>query len=241
MKKIGMFVTVEGPDGAGKTTALTSIKEGYEALGYSVYMTREPGGTLNGERLREIVINPTPGDPVDAIAEFLIMSASRHIHTKNFVIPKLKEGHIVLSSRYFDSSRVLQGLVRGIGEYVHEFSKLEGNKYLGVRPDVTFFLNASSSVCLQRVTSRKEALDKLDVDFTNPELNIGKIWESYFKIVSNHPCVAMGSKKIKTIDAEQSIANVRLDILDAVHSTVATFVDRPSLHRSFLEEAVLYI
>jgi thymidylate kinase len=151
------------------------------------------------------------------------------------VVPKLREGMVVISSRYFDSSRVLQGMVRGIGEYVENFARIEQNQYLHCRPDVTYFLDASSSTCLQRVTLREEAPDKLDKDFTNPSINIGKVWKDYFSTVLYHPSVMHGSKKIKFINAEQAIELVQADLLDCVESTLHTFNDRAALHKSFLQ------
>ena len=110
----GLFIVVEGGDGAGKTTQLTLLNEALSARGYRVITTREPGGTEIGEKLRALVLEAGQGT-IDDRTEALIFAASRAAHASQLIRPALAEGAIVLSDRYIDSSAAYQGVGRDLG------------------------------------------------------------------------------------------------------------------------------
>ena len=111
----GLFIVLEGGDGAGKTTQLARLQAALEAQGYTVIATREPGGTPLGEALRELVLKHGSSE-VDARAEALIFAASRAAHAAQKIRPALAAGAVVLSDRYLDSSAAYQGIGRNLGK-----------------------------------------------------------------------------------------------------------------------------
>jgi dTMP kinase len=112
----GLFVVFEGGDGSGKSTQLTLLREHLEGLGLPVVVTREPGGTSAGERIREILLDPATVGLSDR-AEALLYAAARAQHVAQVIEPALAEGKVVLCDRFIDSSIVYQGAGRGLGEY----------------------------------------------------------------------------------------------------------------------------
>jgi dTMP kinase len=112
----GLFVVFEGGDGSGKSTQLTLLREHLERLGLPVVVTREPGGTTTGERIREVLLDPATTD-LDDRAEALLYAAARAQHVSEVIEPALAEGKVVLCDRFIDSSIVYQGAGRGLGEY----------------------------------------------------------------------------------------------------------------------------
>jgi len=112
----GLFVVFEGGDGSGKSTQLTLLRDHLEELGLPVVVTREPGGTSTGERIREVLLDPATVD-LDDRAEALLYAAARAQHVAEVIEPALAEGKVVLCDRFIDSSIVYQGAGRGLGEY----------------------------------------------------------------------------------------------------------------------------
>jgi dTMP kinase len=112
----GLFVAFEGGDGSGKSTQLSLLREHLEGLGLDVVVTREPGGTAVGERIREVLLDPATTD-LNARAEALLYAAARAQHVAEVIEPALAEGKVVLCDRFIDSSIVYQGAGRGLGEF----------------------------------------------------------------------------------------------------------------------------
>ena len=133
----GLFITMEGTDGAGKTTQINRLAQYFEDKGYKVICTREPGGTPISEKIREIIIDKNNTEMTD-MTEALLYAAARAQHTQEVILPALKEGDIVISDRFVDSSVVYQGFARSIGERLIK----NINKYAvgDLEPDITFFL-----------------------------------------------------------------------------------------------------
>ncbi len=110
----GLFITVEGGEGAGKTTVLDRLEEELIGRGYDILRTREPGGIPIAERIREVLLNPEHKD-MDSRTEALLYAAARRQHLVEKVIPALEAGQVVLCDRFIDSSLAYQGYARGIG------------------------------------------------------------------------------------------------------------------------------
>ncbi|NYE96262.1 dTMP kinase [Psychromicrobium silvestre] len=111
----GLFIALEGGDGAGKSTQANLLAQALQSSGYRVVRTREPGGTEVGEKLRSIVLDHGQGE-IDARTEALIFAASRAAHAEQLIRPALAEGKIVITDRYIDSSVAYQGAGRELGE-----------------------------------------------------------------------------------------------------------------------------
>jgi dTMP kinase len=139
----GLFVTLEGIDRSGKTTQARLL---CEALGERALAVREPGGTAVGERVRELVKDPSI--PVDGRTEALLFAAARSELVSEVIEPALRDGKIVISDRFLDSSLAYQGSARGLG--VEEIERVNEFATAGVRPDVTILLDLPPAVAAER-------------------------------------------------------------------------------------------
>lgn len=120
---MGLFISMEGPDGSGKTLQMDLLQKELEKQGYSVLRTREPGGTPIGERIRKLLLDPECRE-MSAQTEALLYAAARAQHVSQKIVPALREGKIVLCDRFVDSSLVYQGIGRGLGvEQIRELNR----------------------------------------------------------------------------------------------------------------------
>jgi dTMP kinase len=151
----GFFITFEGPEGAGKTTQIGLLENVLRGRGFAVTVTREPGGTLLGERLRELIKHFDGPEGVAPEAELLMFGASRAQHLRLLIQPHLAAGGIVLCDRFADSTTVYQGLARGLDrsfiEAMHRFTV--GERW----PDLTFLLDLEVDAGLERARQRRLA------------------------------------------------------------------------------------
>ena len=113
---MGLFIVMEGPDGSGKTTQINLLKEYLEEAGYECLITREPGGTVIGEEVRQLILNPEHKE-MSPVTEMLLYAASRAQLVHEVIGPALEEGKIVISDRFVDSSIVYQGIAGGIEKF----------------------------------------------------------------------------------------------------------------------------
>ena len=151
--KHGFFITLEGNDGAGKTTVALGLKEALEKRGYKVVYTREPGGSKIAERIRDILLNDTQ-EAMDGRTEALLFAASRRQHLKQIVMPALEENKIVLCDRFVDSSLAYQGVARGLG--LEEVWKINQFAIENCMPQLTLFLKVSIETGQKRMNIRGE-------------------------------------------------------------------------------------
>lgn len=154
----GLFVTFEGPEGAGKSTQAARLAASLEAAGRSVLRTREPGGTGLGDRVRQLVLLE-PELSVHPLAEFLLYSASRTQLVADVIRPALGEGKVVVCDRYADSSLAYQGGGRGLDPAFLREVTWEATG--GLRPDVTVLLDLEPAEGLRRAAT-KGGLDRLE-------------------------------------------------------------------------------
>ena len=147
----GIFVVLEGGEGAGKTTQLGLLEEWLLAAGRPVVRTREPGGTEIGERIRTLVLDHGQGH-VDPRTEALLMAASRAAHVQQKIRPALESGAVVLCDRYVDSSLAYQGAGRGLG--VEAVEQVNDWATDGLAPDVTVVLDLIPELSRQRRSTR---------------------------------------------------------------------------------------
>lgn len=154
-----MFLTVEGGEGAGKTTALDTIEQYLIEEGHRVITTREPGGTPLAENIRTMLLSPRD-EPVDSTCELLLFFAARAQHLYTHVIPSLERGDWVLSDRFTDSTVAYQGYGRDLG--VSRIETLEQFTQGDIRPDMTFVLDIDPDIGFERVHQRGAALDRME-------------------------------------------------------------------------------
>ena len=155
----GRFITLEGGDGAGKTTQAALLTDWLEANGRTVVRTREPGGTDLGQRIREMVLHER--GHVAPRAEALLYAADRAHHVETVVRPALERGEVVLQDRYIDSSVAYQGVARGLGaDRIRSVSEWAAD---GLAPDLTVLLDLDVTVGRARVAAaRGDTFDRLE-------------------------------------------------------------------------------
>ena len=143
----GRFITIEGPEGAGKTSQAARLEATLEARGVAVRTTREPGGTALGERIREILLAPSQA-PIDPLADALLFNAARRQLVEEVIEPTLAAGTTVICAQFADSTRAYQGYGEGLA--VDELQRLEDIATGGLRPDVTLLLDIPVELGLAR-------------------------------------------------------------------------------------------
>ena len=152
----GYFVVFEGGEGAGKTTQIEALTKWLEARGQDVVITREPGGTEIGERIRDVLLNKD-FEKMDPRAEALLYAADRAQHVAEVIGPALEEGKIVVSDRFVDSSLAYQGLARGLGlDEIYDISKWATG---GLVPDLVFYLKVDPKTGFSRLTGDTDRLE----------------------------------------------------------------------------------
>ena len=190
----GLFIVMEGPDGSGKTTQINLLKEYLEEAGYECLITREPGGTVIGEEIRQLILNPEHKE-MSPVTEMLLYAASRAQLVHEVIGPALEEGKIVISDRFVDSSIVYQGIARKLGISTVSAVNAPG---IGIyRPDGIFFIDLSEAEGLRRKKEQKN-LDRMEqegIDFHH------MVSEGYLKVLSGRPEVMKidGGRSIDTI------------------------------------------
>ena len=200
MRKKGIFISFEGPDGAGKTSVLRVILNRLKPiLEDRLLITREPGGLNNrvAENIRDLVLS-SDYDEIDSRTEVLLFAAARRQHLVQTIIPALKEGKVVISDRYVDSSIAYQGGGRQIG--VKKVSDINLFATEGILPDKTIYFKVCPEVGIKRINStRKNEINRLD----NAAIEFHKrVNKTYLSLVE------AGDQRFEIVNAEDSIEKV---------------------------------
>jgi dTMP kinase len=191
----GKFITVEGIDGAGKTTHLQWLAERFERAGRSVQVTREPGGTPLGERLRELLL--TPGEKVDPFTETMLIFAARQEHLARVIRPALAAHQWVLCDRFTDATFAYQGWGRGVDST--RIEALERLVHADLQPDLTLVFDTPVNVAVSRI-GRGRALDRFEQE-QRPFFE--RVRAGYLARAKRYP------QRIEVIDGNRPIATVR--------------------------------
>ena len=158
----GWFIAVEGGDGVGKTTQIDSLARWLRKRGFDVVTTREPGATVLGAKLREILLHTKDREPVGARAEALLFAADRADHMEKVVRPALERGAIVITDRHVDSSIAYQSGGRGLP--AEEIAALSAFATEGLRPNLVVLLDLDPAVAWERAQARSEGPDRLEAE-----------------------------------------------------------------------------
>ncbi|MDN4527422.1 dTMP kinase [Fictibacillus fluitans] len=157
----GLFITIEGPDGSGKSTQIKKLAEFLKERSIPFILTREPGGTAVSDRIRSLILDPAHPEMADE-TEVLLYAASRAQHVKEKIVPALKEGKLVLCDRFVDASVAYQAY--GLGIPVEDVTRINTFATGGLKPDRSYLIDVSPEIGRQRMVSRYsgEGLDRIE-------------------------------------------------------------------------------
>lgn len=199
-----MFITFEGPEGAGKTTAIAAIAEHLRAKGETVLVTREPGSGELGTKIREMLLH---GGAMPPESELFLFLADRSNHVRNVIQPALAQEHIVLCDRYADSTFVYQAIVRGLNpEFVRAANQFAtGN----LQPKRTFLLDLAPEIGLARIQS-KDRMDSEPIEFHR------QVREGFLKLANDEP------DRWQIVDATMERESIVASIVDWFNSALSS-------------------
>lgn len=156
----GIFITMEGPDGSGKTTQIDLLEKYLEKRGYDIVISREPGGTSISEAIRKVILNPEYKE-MSHMTELLLYAAARAQLVNQVIAPALLEGKAVICDRFVESSAVYQGIGRGLG--VGTVYEVNGYALGEVKPQLTIFMDIEAKEGLKRKRNQAE-LDRMELE-----------------------------------------------------------------------------
>jgi dTMP kinase len=198
------FITLEGIDGAGKSTHINFIKQYLTQNKIDFVVTREPGGTELGEKLRELLLH----DPMHAGTETLLMFAARFEHLQKIIMPSLNEGITVLCDRFSDATLAYQSAGKGVSE---EFIKmLQKYTHVSVNPDLTLLFDLPTEVSLERL-KKTRVLDKFEKEAQQFHDNVR---QSYLSLAKLEP------SRFHVIDSTQSIDTIQSILKNVLDKTI---------------------
>ena len=200
-----MFITIEGPEGSGKTTAVNYAVSKLEEMGYQIVRTREPGGTPISEQIRNVILDKA-NTSMDKRTEALLYAASRRQHLVEKVWPAIKEGKIVVCDRYLDSSLAYQGGARGLG--VDNILQVNMFATEGTFPDLTLLFDIDPELGLARINANADReVNRLDLEKIEFHRTVRN---TFLELAKRYP------ERFVIIDASQSkeeVANKTLEVI----------------------------
>jgi dTMP kinase len=205
-----MFITLEGIEGSGKTTQMQQLSTIFENRGHACVLTREPGGTTLGEKIRAILLDPASTGLVPT-AELLLYMADRAQHINSLIKPSLAEGKIILCDRYFDATVVYQGFARGLDTGV--ICDLHRLIFDDLKPDITFLLDLAPQIGLARAWRQLDNGTRSGSESRFEEETLSfheKVRTGYLELARRQP------GRIKVVDASRDEKQVQADIRAAL-------------------------
>jgi dTMP kinase len=204
----GYFITFEGSEGCGKTTQIEALAKALEAEGKTVLITREPGGTVIGEKIRNLLQDPSHENAISDMTELLLFSASRAELIASRIQPALERGEIVICDRFYDSTYVYQGLGRAIDMKIVE--QLNQITVGPLKPDLTILLDLDAKIGIQRAKSRQSGeLDRIE----NESLDFFEaVREGYLALAKKE------TERFKIIDGLLSVDEIKAIIWETVEN-----------------------
>lgn len=205
----GMFITIEGVDGSGKSTHIRSLEKYLQAAGHDVTITREPGGSPGAEEIRRLIVEGEPGR-WSPETETLLFKAARRDHLERLIRPSLAQGRIVLSDRFADSTRVYQGArdaaLRRLVDLLHA-------EMIGIEPDLTIIIDADPDAILERLRERAlfDSVSYLESRFERKGIEFQRSLQQGFRqLVEEFP------ERCVLVDGMRTEAEVFADIAQVV-------------------------
>lgn len=202
----GLFITIEGPDGAGKTSVINELYPRLQLIAKKgIVKTREPGGVKIAEKIRRIILDPK-NEEMDDRTEALLYAAARRQHLVEVILPALNAGKIVICDRFVDSSLAYQGAGRRIG--MPEIRKINDFATEGTKPDFTLYLDVDSDTGLKRIENERSGpADRLEIESLEFHQ---RVRHAYLKLAEEEPV------RIHKVDARMSLT----DVVDASFTAI---------------------
>lgn len=209
-----MFITFEGIEGSGKTTQVRSVAQFLREKGRDCIVTREPGGTHVGKKIRSILLDPE-NKGIDPMTEVFLYTADRIQHLKEVVLPALSGGKIVLCDRYFDATVVYQGIARGVGiRTIQTLHRLFLNDF---KPDMTILLDLAPDLGLSRAWRQIEKGDRAEHEtrFEQEALAFHhRVREGYLELAG------MERSRFRIVDASRDVEEISRELIDLLSSVI---------------------
>ena len=205
-----MFITLEGIEGSGKTTQMKQLGTFLENRGQSCVLTREPGGTALGGKIRAILLDPASSELVPT-AELLLYMADRAQHINSLIKPCLAEGKIILCDRYFDATIVYQGFARGLDtRFIYDLHRLV---FDDLKPDITFLLDLAPQIGLARAWKQFDTGMRPGTESRFEEETISfheKVRAGYLELARRHP------ERFRVVDGSRDEKRVQSDLREVL-------------------------
>ena len=199
MKSKGFFITFEGIDGSGKSTQIRNLAKFLEDSGFDIIITREPGGSVGGEEIRNLLLQGAV-DRWSAETEILLFTAARRDHLERVILPALKDGKIVICDRFTDSTRMYQGMR---GPKLRDLVDKLTEEVINCDPDLTIIIDIDPEISLRRAKSRKTAEERFE-DFG---VDLQKKMRSGFIDLSKE-----FSSRVEVVNGQQSVDELAKEI-----------------------------
>jgi dTMP kinase len=208
-KRLGRFITFEGPEGGGKTTQAKRLIARLVEQGHEALYTREPGGTPTGEAIREILQYDKAGEPLCDETEVFLFAASRAQLVRTVIIPALERGVHVVCDRFADSTTVYQGYGRGFD--IDQMLAINAFAIRGATPDITLLLDVEVAVGFDRIASRqRELFQKTDRIENEARAFHERVRAGYLELAAKNP------DRFTTLNAMRDPAEVEQDVWNCV-------------------------
>ena len=203
MKKKGFFITFEGIDGSGKSTQIQKLAKFLEDNGFDIIITREPGGSIGGEEIRNLLLQGEV-DRWSAETEILLFTAARRDHLERIILPALQDGKIVICDRFTDSTRMYQGMR---GPKLRDLVDNLTEEVINCDPDLTLIIDIDPEISLRRAKSRETAEERFE-DFG---VDLQKKMRKGFIDLSKE-----FNSRIKVVNGQQSVDDLAKEIFSLV-------------------------
>ena len=208
MKDKGYFISFEGIDGSGKSTQIKKLARFLKNLNFDVIITREPGGSVGGEEIRNLLLQGQV-DRWSAETEILLFTAARRDHLERIILPAIDDGKIVLCDRFTDSTRMYQGMR---GPNLRNLVDMLNEKVINHDPDLTIIIDIDPEISLKRAKSRKTAEERFE-DF-GVELQM-KMRKGFIELAKEF------SNRIEVVNGQQSVDGLTKDICSLVKAKLS--------------------
>jgi dTMP kinase len=208
VKEKGYFISFEGIDGSGKSTQIQKLASFLETLGFDVIITREPGGSVGGEEIRNLLLQGNV-DRWSAETEILLFTAARRDHLERIILPAMEDNKIVICDRFTDSTRMYQGMR---GPNLRNLVDMLNEKIINCDPDLTIVIDIDPQISLKRAKSRETVEERFEDFGVEMQLNMRNGFIELAKEFSN---------RIEVVNGQQSVDDLSKDICSIVKAKLS--------------------